>query len=730
MTVRYLVGDVFEMLAKIPDDSVDLVMGSPPFLALRSYLPADHPDKGKEIGSERTPADFLDVLLRLTADLDRVIAPHGSLVFELGDTYSSSGGAGGRDDQRQFSQADGDMGRPQTKGTGGPLNRGGGLVPLKAGRGWPLAKSLCGIPTLYAWSLAYGRNLLTGEPSPAGMWRIRNLIAWVRPNPPVGALCVDDQTEALTPDGWKRHTDLRDGDLIAAYDRTTDSCRFLPAQIVRFHRENEPLVAIEKQATSQRFTDDHRTWVRTRKLAPHVRLARDLTNECQTLLCAPFDDVPGHAPVTAERAAILGWFIAEGTPRHRQARIVQSVTANSQHVERIRALLNADGADYRETTYLHPGESTIATFIIKGELAEWLNLHHKRLPMTYATTWPERQAQALFDALIDGDGHRRAHRGILFHQQTESIADAVQVLALRLGYRASKTWQPSLRIWQVTMSRAPVKDRRWTKLRKWNGSGIPRETYTGTVWCPIVETSLWLARRGGKTFITGNSDKFRPATSYLIVACRSGKRWFDLDAVRNVDMRVPSAQVPSPKALALEAAGEHGKGMPATGTYHANGGAPPLDWWKITPKGYKGAHYAVYPPELCERPIKAMCPLRVCTVCGEPSRRVTQARFEPHGDPAAHNAEAKAQADYAGQQRNQNAQGMIHGRATKHVETLGWTDCGHDAWRPGMVLDPFAGTGTTLLVANDNGRDAIGIDLNPANIALARERIGIFLEVA
>src|SRR5690606_21204494 len=87
-------------------------------------------------------------LLRLTAEWGRLLAQHGSICVELGDTYS---GGGERD-------------------------------------GWPLAKSLCGIPTLYAWSLAYGRNLLTGAPSPAGRWRVRNLVAWVRPNPPVCAL--------------------------------------------------------------------------------------------------------------------------------------------------------------------------------------------------------------------------------------------------------------------------------------------------------------------------------------------------------------------------------------------------------------------------------------------------------------------------------------------------------------------------------------------------------------
>ncbi len=70
--LRYIVGDTRDVTATIPDDSVDLVCTSPPFLALRSYLAADHPDKHREIGSEANPAAFLDVLLELTAEWSRV----------------------------------------------------------------------------------------------------------------------------------------------------------------------------------------------------------------------------------------------------------------------------------------------------------------------------------------------------------------------------------------------------------------------------------------------------------------------------------------------------------------------------------------------------------------------------------------------------------------------------------------------------------------------------------
>jgi len=41
----------------------------------------------------------------------------------------------------------------------------------------------------------------------------------------------------------------------------------------------------------------------------------------------------------------------------------------------------------------------------------------------------------------------------------------------------------------------------------------------------------------------------------------------------------------------------------------------------------------------------------------------------------------------------------------------------------GVVLDPFAGTGTTLKVARDNGRRAIGIDLSEKYVELAASRL-------
>jgi site-specific DNA-methyltransferase (adenine-specific) len=183
MTARYIVGDALEVLATLEPGSVDLVMSSPPFLALRSYLPADHPDKAREIGSEATPGAFLDVMLDVVEACGRVLAPHGSLVFELGDTYAGNGDGTA---MRPAQPGPGDVqGRGGFHGSSkNPKTRGDGLVRISGGTGWPLDKSKVLIPQLFAVALAYGFNPLTGRTTEA--WRVRNTVAWCRPNPPVG----------------------------------------------------------------------------------------------------------------------------------------------------------------------------------------------------------------------------------------------------------------------------------------------------------------------------------------------------------------------------------------------------------------------------------------------------------------------------------------------------------------------------------------------------------------
>jgi DNA methylase len=64
-------------------------------------------------------------------------------------------------------------------------------------------------------------------------------------------------------------------------------------------------------------------------------------------------------------------------------------------------------------------------------------------------------------------------------------------------------------------------------------------------------------------------------------------------------------------------------------------------------------------------------------------------------------------------------------RKSRERTTLGFVPtCECDSVTgPGLVYDPFMGSGTTALVARRLGRDYIGCDLNPDYVAMANTRL-------
>jgi DNA modification methylase len=82
MSAGVVRGDALSL--PLPDESVDLIVTSPPYFALRSYRDeGEH--YGGQIGSEETPQAFLEALWRVTAECWRVLKPSGSMWVNLGD---------------------------------------------------------------------------------------------------------------------------------------------------------------------------------------------------------------------------------------------------------------------------------------------------------------------------------------------------------------------------------------------------------------------------------------------------------------------------------------------------------------------------------------------------------------------------------------------------------------------------------------------------------------------
>ncbi len=192
----------------------------------------------------------------------------------------------------------------------------------------------------------------------------------------------------------------------------------------------------------------------------------------------------------------------------------------------------------------------------------------------------------------------------------------------------------------------------------------------------------------------------RLSTTYEVVylLVRQPTYYFDLDAIRIPHRSTGRVGRPQPgEAGRTYVGGNSGLGtLKAAGRVGHPSGKNPGDVWTLPTACYRDAHFATFPEGVVERPLLAACPERICVQCDRPWRRPVRIL-------TVYTREGS--------------------RPVRKVGELARCDCFAPS-RPGIVLDPFFGTGTVGVVAQRHGRDWLGIELNPAYRRLAEERLG------
>lgn len=214
------------------------------------------------------------------------------------------------------------------------------------------------------------------------------------------------------------------------------------------------------------------------------------------------------------------------------------------------------------------------------------------------------------------------------------------------------------------------------------------------------------------------TDRPTKAHEYLFLLAKGPRYFYDAEAIREDNAESSLADLARRGQISKSA----GNGETACGYGGASrvaqigNGRNRRSVWTVATHPYAGAHFATFPPKLIEPCVLAGSSHQGCGECGAP--------WQPKVErtPMVVTPSERVQTRDPAESRTATSGTMTQAPTS---QVVGWQPtCDHgDGSGRCVVLDPFAGAGTTGLVALRRGRSFIGCELNPTYAEMARERI-------
>ena len=230
-------------------------------------------------------------------------------------------------------------------------------------------------------------------------------------------------------------------------------------------------------------------------------------------------------------------------------------------------------------------------------------------------------------------------------------------------------------------------------------------------------------------------DRCTKAHEYIFLLTKKPRYYYDAEAVR--EPMVEASHTRAKYGYAPSGREDdtihvrHGKG------YMRNNGEPVVlnpsgrnkrSVWTVSTAPFKAAHFATFPPELIRPCIRAGTSKKgCCPQCGAPWKRVVEKERKATRPGLASKVylEPPVHPDSPVRQHHGSVCGNRDpGRHVTESHTIGWEPtcgCGGDPV-PCVVMDPFAGSGTTGMVAVQEGQEYLLIERNPEYCEMARKQ--------
>lgn len=533
-------------------------------------------------------------------------------------------------------------------------------------------------------------------------------------------------------------------------------------RVVGWNKTPRPDSPIEIELRSgQRIgcTQEHR-WPTNRGLVE----AKDLkVGDIIKTTTLPDTDNMGSAGLPLSVARVVGWYLAEGS---RSGDTIQfSLNTDERWMSAdLRRFAEYYGGSHHDHVYGNSLHVCLESKVVNAILDTYISgngSHYKHLTNA---AWQRNNAflDDILTGYLEGDGHHRQETDEwrLGFCNNDSLACDLRTICARLGYsiRMKRTQHRSSDGKMFAGYRG--------RIRKANHNGDDgeivaiRPSRARFFYDVQVEDEPHLFSLASGV-LTHNSnpmpesvtDRCTKAHEYLFLLTKSPRYFYDAEAIKEPQSDLTLAKANgAPRQVGGKKTGTAGRNILANDTYVTESWVLPngrnkRSVWTIATAPFKEAHFATFPPELVRPCIRAGTSAKgCCPQCGAPWERVmskTRTATRPGANtkikvpggwdvaPGSHGTihrEGRTEATYrdASEVGNRDP-----GRHVTESKTIAWQptcECGISNGEyvrpldpvPCVIFDPFGGSGTTGMVAAQEGRNYVMIERNPKYAEMAR----------
>lgn len=342
--------------------------------------------------------------------------------------------------------------------------------------------------------------------------------------------CVDEETEALTTDGWRRYDQLYNGQPILTKNFNTGILEWQPIENINIYPDYQgDLYSFEGKTFSALTNGKHR-WLCNHNSKPGSK-AEFLTTEelYNSKIVRPIHRTGEYIGnrkkvLDDDLVYLLGIILTDGhlryyrdktKPRYGKPWYAIITQSKEKNIPLIQSAI--DKLDNR-FTYIHKVYGKKHVWKFNKDFADYLDtiIPNKKLNMSLIHSLTKSQIRLLLDGMILGDGCKHGTRIL-----TSSIeqANLIQVLVVMAGYysnilindnrgiHVSNKIKRGKIITKNISYLVTIGENKYFHHRSTRGKNhITKLTnQKKLIWCPTVKNGTWVCRRKGKTYITGNS---------------------------------------------------------------------------------------------------------------------------------------------------------------------------------------------------------------------------------